>query len=81
MEITKVTKKVYKVLNVTRKPYLKFGLFKESRLKYNLSVQKTCFNCNKKFHDEDDTYLAMTNKGNKLLCEECAKIAIADILK
>ena len=81
MEIKKTIIKVYKVLDVTKKPFLKYGLYRESRERHKFSVEKSCFNCGKKFQDEDETYLAITTKGNKILCEKCAKIALDDLNK
>ena len=72
MEIIKTTKKVYKVLDITREPFMKFETFREAREHIGFSVQRTCFNCHKKFIDADNIYLAITTGGNKLLCEECA---------
>lgn len=79
MEIIKITKKVYKVLDITREPFMKFETFRGAREHIGFSVQRTCFNCHKKFIDADNIYLAITTGGNKLLCEECAKLAIKDL--
>lgn len=79
MEIIKIKKRVYKVLDITREPFMKFGVFRGARERIGCSVQKTCFNCHKKFTDSDDVYMAITTGGNILLCEKCAKIAIKDL--
>ena len=79
MEIVKTTKKVYKVLDITREPFMKFETFRMAREHIGLSVQRACFNCHKKFIDADNIYLAGTTGGNKLLCEECTKLAIKDL--
>lgn len=81
MEIVKITTKVYKVIDVMNRPFMLFSTFREVREKYNQSVQKTCFNCHKKFLDDDYTYIAMTTGGVKLLCNECHKIALKDLKK
>ena len=80
MEVVKVTKKAYKVLNAVNKPFLKFGQFRKSRESIGLSVQRLCFNCNHKFKDDDDVYLVML-KGtlNKLFCKSCNDKALADL--
>lgn len=33
---------------------------------------KSCHKCNKKFNDGEKITLAITNKGNKVLCKSCA---------
>ena len=82
MEVIKITKKTYKVLNAVDKPFLKFGQFRKSRESIGLSVQRCCFNCNHKFKDDDDVYLVML-KGtlNKLFCKECNDKALKDLAK
>lgn len=82
MEVIKVTKKIYKVLQVAEKPFLKFGQFRATRERIGLSVQRYCFNCNRKFKDDDDIYLVML-KGtlNKLFCKECHDKALNDLNK
>lgn len=62
-----------------REPFTKFETFRRVREHIGLSVPKTCFNCNKEFIDTDNIYLAITTGGNKLLCEECGKLAIKDL--
>ena len=79
MEITKVTKKVYKVSNAVTRPFMKFGRFREVREMYGMKVQRNCFNCNKKFINDDDIYLVATTGGNKLLCGKCNDIALNDL--
>lgn len=81
MEVVKITKRVYKCLSVAEKP-LKFGYFREVRERLGLKVQRCCFNCNHKFTDDDDIYLAMF-KGtlNHFLCKNCRDIAMNDLRK
>ena len=82
MEVIKITKKTYKVLDAVDKPFLKFGQFRKSRESIGLSVQRLCFNCNHKFKEEDDVYLVIL-KGtlNKLFCKECNDKALNDLRK
>ena len=82
MEVVKITRKVYKCLNVTDKPFTKFGKFREIRESRGMKVQRCCFNCNHKFTDDDDMYLAMF-KGtlNHFLCKNCRDIAMNDLRK
>ena len=82
MEVVKITRKVYKCLNVTDKPFAKFSKFREIRESLGLKVQRCCFNCNRKFTDDDDMYLAMF-KGtlNHFLCKNCRDIAMNDLRK
>lgn len=82
MEVVKITRKVYKCLNVTDKPFIKFSKFREIRERLGLKVQRCCFNCNHKFADDDDIYLAMF-KGtlNHFLCKNCRDIAMNDLRK
>lgn len=82
MEIVKVTTKRYKVVSAAEKPFMGFKFYREGREKWGQSVQRTCFNCNRKFKDEDDIYLVIL-KGtyNHLLCKECNDIALADLKK
>lgn len=58
-------------VNVVSKNYLKFDKrFRELR------PDKTCCElCREKFADEEHFHIAFTNKGNKLICNECAEIA------
>ena len=82
MEVVKITRKVYKCLNVTDKPFTKFGKFREIRESLGLKVQRCCFNCGHKFKDDDDVYLVML-KGtlNKLFCKNCNDKALNDLKK
>ena len=82
MEVVKITRKSYKCLNVTDKPFTKFGKFREIRERLGMKVQRCCFNCNHKFTDDDDMYLAMF-KGtlNHSLCKKCRDIAMNDLRK
>ncbi len=82
MEVIKIVKKTYKVLNVSDRPFLKFSQFREARESIGLSVQRCCFNCNRQFKDADDVYLVML-KGtlNKLFCKECHDKALRDMKK
>lgn len=79
MEITKVIKKNYRVLDVVERVFMKFKMFKEVREKCGMKVPRTCFNCNKKFMDDDDMFLAITTGGNKFLCGQCYNIALNDL--
>ena len=47
-----------------------------------MKVQRCCFNCNHKFTDDEDMYLAMF-KGtlNHFLCKKCRDIAMNDLRK
>lgn len=82
MEVVKITRKVYKCLNVTDKPFTKFSKFREIRERLGMKFQRCCFNCNHKFTDDDDMYLAMF-KGtlNHFLCKKCRDIAMNDLRK
>ena len=82
MEVVKITRKSYKCLNVTDKPFTKFSKFREIRERLGMKVQRCCFNCNHKFTDDDDMYLAMF-KGtlNHFLCKNCRDIAMNDLRK
>ena len=82
MEVVKITRKVYKCLNVTDKPFTKFSKFREIRERLGVKVQRRCFNCNHKFTDDEDMYLAMF-KGtlNHFLCKNCRDIAMNDLRK
>lgn len=82
MIITKTITHHYEVLDVSAKPFMKFGTFRQTRERLNLKIEKTCFNCGHKFKDEENTYLAILKGSlNKLLCEECNKKALQDINK
>lgn len=82
MEIVKVITKRYEVLDVSPKPFFKFGKFKYLREKIGLSVEHECFACSHKFDDEEDIYLAIV-KGthNRFLCNRCNDIALSDLQK
>lgn len=79
MNIIKVTKKTYKVIDAIKKPFMNFKKFREIRENHNMKVEKTCFNCHKKFMDDDDIYLVITSGGNKLLCGKCNDIVLKDL--
>ena len=38
-----------------------------------------CFWCHYKFQDEDMMALAISNKGNKVLCQTCAKLLATNL--
>lgn len=82
MEVVKITRKVYKVIQATSRPFAKFGAFRKVRESIGLSYDKSCFNCGYKFKDEDDFYLVMlTNTHNRLFCKECNDKALLDLSK
>ena len=82
MEVIKIIKNAYQVIQASEKPFLKFGQFRTTRERIGLSVQRCCFNCNHKFKEDDDVYLVML-KGthNRLFCKECNDKALADLRK
>ena len=64
MEVVKITKKVYKAVGCEEGHFFgTFAHFKELRENLNLSVQKTCFCCGRKFQPEDFISLACFDKG------------------
>ena len=70
--ITKTTVKRYEVTVIAK--FLKYDVFEESRVKHNLSLQKTCFKCHHKFQDGEYTYLGMIKGSkNQLFCKPCAE--------
>ena len=71
MELVKVTRKHYKILQVPEEPFMNYGKFREIRERLGLKVQRTCFKCERKFKDSEDAFLIFTNKGNKLVCDKC----------
>ena len=81
MEVVKINKKTYKCLWVANHSW-KFGKFREIRKRLGLKVQRCCFNCEHKFSDDEDIYLAMF-KGtlNQFLCKECMETAKNDLEK
>lgn len=81
MEVVKITKRVYRCLSVANHSW-KFGKFREIRERLGLKVQRRCFNCDRKFAEDDDIYLAMF-KGtlNHFLCKDCMEIAKNDLEK
>ena len=81
MEVVKITKRTYKCLSVANHSW-KFGKFREIREHLGLKVQRRCFNCEHKFSDVEDIYLAMF-KGtlNHFLCKDCMENAKSDLEK
>lgn len=80
MEITKITKRTYIVSQVTEKPFMKFGLFRQTREKLRMKVEKTCFCCGHKFFDDEDVFLAFfKNTRNRLICEKCNQKALTEL--
>ena len=71
MEITKTITKHYKIFQVAEKPFTKYGRYREVRESHGMSCQKTCFNCGRKFTDDEDFFLICATGGNRLVCEEC----------
>lgn len=82
MEVIKITRKVYKCLDVADKPFMKFSKFREIRERLGLKVQRRCFNCGHRFAEDEDIYLAMF-KGtlNHFLCNNCKDKALSDLRK
>lgn len=80
MIVEKKTIRRYEVLHATSKPFLKFEQFREVRERLGLSVERCCFNCGRKFKDDDYIYLVML-KGthNRLFCKECNDKALKDL--
>lgn len=79
-----VTKKYYTLVDVFPTCFpLNFTKLSESREKLGLKVQKTCFNCKRKFSDDERLYVGVFNNhaGNKFLCEECWKTAMRELGK
>lgn len=81
MEVIKITKRTYKCLSVAENHW-KFRKFREIRERLGLKVQRCCFNCNHKFTDDDDMYLAMfKGTSNQFLCKKCKDKALSDLRK
>ena len=81
MIVEKKTIRRYEVLNVAPYPFWKFGTFRKLREdRLGLSVDKCCFNCNRKFKDDDDIYPVMI-KGthNRFFCKDCNNKALKDL--
>ena len=82
MEVVKITRKVYKVIQATSRPFAKFDTFRKVRESRGLSCEKSCFNCGHKFKEEEDVYLVMlTNIPNRFFCKECNDKALLDLNK
>ena len=84
MEIVKTITKKYQILDVFNKPFMKWGIFRQTRERIGLSTNKLqhCFICNHKFTEDEYFYLSPVKYvGNMSLCEECAKKAIDQLEK
>lgn len=76
MIITKTTTKKHEVRHIACN-FMLYGTYRKAREKYRLSIQKTCFQCNKKFADEDMVHLVFIVKGkNQFFCDACKLQAI-----
>ena len=80
MEIIKTTvikkTKVYKIKAVAWARPLPYKKVKDA----HKSFTDECFNCHRKFKDDDPLYIANTwHSGNIYLCKECMKIAKKDL--
>ena len=73
MEIVKVTSKHYRVLQARSDMFTFNEKFRNIRknMKYH---GFECFNCSAKFEDDDRFGLIITSKGNKSVCNKCAKM-------
>lgn len=82
MEVIKIIRNAYKVMNAVDKPFTKFGKLRETRERLGLKVQRRCFNCGHKFNDDEDIYLAMFRGTlNHFLCKNCNDKALEDLKK
>jgi hypothetical protein len=80
MKLTKIIPSHRKTIYALwcRKDFMLFGVFKQAREKYGMSVQSTCFWCRHPFEPETKMALACIKEhGNKLLCEKCADELLA----
>ena len=57
--------------------FAQFGMFYDVRNRFGLKCSKGCELCRSKFEREDMTHLAFTNRGNKVICDDCLKKAEA----
>ncbi len=73
-EIEQTTVKRTTVQQVGRN-FVKFGMFWDTRNSLGLKCAKGCELCRSMFAREDMTHLAFTNRGNKVICDECVKKA------
>lgn len=82
MEVVKITRKVYKVVQATSRPFAKFGNFRKFKESRGLSCEKSCFNCGYKFKEEDDVYVVrLKNTHSRFFCKECNDQALLDLSK
>jgi hypothetical protein len=72
MEITKVKKTTYKILNVVVDLITFDEHYVKMRQKYNYQGF-SCFICNKRFELNEKIGLIFTDKGNKAVCRKCAE--------
>jgi hypothetical protein len=70
-DVVKTTK--YKYSSIVFDVF-EFGGYKDARDKLGMSIQKTCFVCNRRFSDNDNlALLNHGNKDNKLCCDSCGR--------
>ena len=55
--------------------FAQFGAFLDTRNRFGLKCGEECELCGRKFEREDMTHLAFTNRGNKVICDDCLKKA------
>ena len=55
--------------------FMDFGTFYDTRIRFGLKCPKGCELCRSKFERADMTHLAFTNRGNKMICDDCLKKA------
>lgn len=78
MIITKTKTTTYEIKHIVC-DFSSYERFRETREKYGLTVQKTCFRCNEKFKDGDMMHLAfMVKSKNRLICGKCKAEAISE---
>jgi len=78
--ITKVKTTTYSINNIVMDVFTFTDQFQQIRKKHRYKANN-CFSCQKRFQPDEKLSLAFTDKGNKVLCRECADKYLAQLEK
>ena len=73
MSYVTIVKTKYKVYKIGLGMLTYDETFRQGRKNLHLKKLSSCHRCNRKFKDGEEFSLAVTDKGNKVICNECAE--------
>ena len=83
MEVTETKVTKINIQCAGEEPFFNFGKFIKIRCDLGMHTDNMhhCLVCGRKFKDDENIYLVITDHGNRLVCKECNKKILETLKK